>query len=305
MQLGARYSDSSTANHINVNQYGLPLTQDQKANYTNLSGKVTLELEVNEHNFLYAFVATGFRPGGLNVPVGLGEPAPFDEEKVTNYELGWKAGWLDGRLRTQFDAFYNDYENFQVIVGYPDIPVFGFELNNPNTHGDLRLRGAGRKRMFGGFSLDAGIGWLRSALGEFFAVDPRAISFGACDPHTGPESAACINLEGTEQTYAPELTFNLGMQYAFDLGDGNSLTPRVNYGHVSEQWATLFENEARGDRVEARNILNAQFAWQRGDFVATLYGSNLTDQHYVGASIRACGSRARRASSALRVAKSF
>ena len=32
-----------------------------------------------------------------------------------------------------------------------------------------------------------------------------------------------------------------------------------------------------------RNILKAQFAWKHGDLVTTLYGSNLTDEHYVGA----------------------
>ena len=79
------------------------------------------------------------------------------------------------------------------------------------------------------------------------------------------------------------LTFNIGMQYEFGLGEGNSLTPRVNYGHVSDQWATLFQNEARGDRIDARNILNAQVAWRLNTLVTTLYGTNLTDQHYVGA----------------------
>ena len=108
-------------------------------------------------------------------------------------------------------------------------------------------------------------------------------SFGACDPETGPASAACINLEGHDQTYAPDFTFNLGVQYAFTLGNGDQITPRINYGHVSEQWATLFQNEARGDLVEARNIVNAQVAWKHGDFFTTLYGTNLTDQHYVGA----------------------
>ena len=282
LEIGARYSDSSTANHINVNQYGTPLTQDQEASYTNLSGKVSLNYEVNEHHFLYAFVATGFRPGGLNVPVGLGEPAPFDEEKVTNYEIGWKAGWADGHLRTQLNAFYNDYENFQVIVGYPDIPVFGFELNNPNST-EIYGFEAQLEASFGAFSLDAGLGWLKSELGEFFAVDPRAASFGACDPKTGPASPACINLKGKDQTYAPDLTFNIGMQYDFELGEGNSLTPRINYGHVSEQWATLFQNQARGDHVDARDILNAQVAWRLNTLVTTLYGTNLTDQHYVGA----------------------
>jgi iron complex outermembrane receptor protein len=29
--------------------------------------------------------------------------------------------------------------------------------------------------------------------------------------------------------------------------------------------------------------VNAQIAWQRGSLVTTLYGTNLTDQHYVGA----------------------
>jgi iron complex outermembrane receptor protein len=282
LQIGARWSDHTTENDIDINQYGLPLTQQQEESFSNVSGKATLNWTVNEHHFLYGFVATGFRPGGLNVPVGLGEPAAFEEEEVTNYEIGWKAGWADGRLRTQFDVFYNDYENFQVTVGYPDLPVFGFELNNPSSTTIYGFEGQ-LEAVFGAFSLDAGFGWLKSDLGRFFAVDPRAISFGACDPFTGPESTSCINLEGHEQTYAPELTFNIGLQYVFGQGSDNEFTPRINYGHVSEQWATLFANEARGDRVEARDILNAQLAWRHGKVLTTLWGSNLTDQHYMAA----------------------
>jgi len=201
---------------------------------------------------------------------------------VTNYEIGWKAGWADGRFRTQFDAYYNDYKNFQVIVGYPQIPIFGFELNVPNATSIYGFEGQ-FEAIFGAFSMDAGFGWLHSELGKFYAVDPRQASFGPCDPMTGPESAACINLEGNEQTYAPELTFNIGLQYVFGQGSDNEFTPRLNYGHVSDQWATLFENEARGDKVDARNILNAQFAWRREKLITTLWATNLTDEHYTGA----------------------
>ena len=35
--------------------------------------------------------------------------------------------------------------------------------------------------------------------------------------------------------------------------------------------------------LEARNIVNAQIAWRHDSWVTTLYGANLTDQHYVGA----------------------
>jgi len=114
---------------------------------------------------------------------------------------------------------------------------------------------------FGNFSMDAGLGWMHSDLGQFFASDQRSPSFVPCDPFTGPVSATCIDLEGRDQTYAPEFTFNFGAQYVIELGDGDTLTPRFNWGHVSTQWATLFENPGRGDRVGSRDVINAQLAW--------------------------------------------
>ena len=135
VQIGGRYTSAKTTNHVQVLQYGLPLADDQTAKYTNASGKASLNWSINPDQFLYAFVSTGFRPGGLNVPVGFGTPAAFGAEKLTDYEIGWKATSLDGHLRTQVDGFYDVYKNFQVTVGYPTLPTFGFELNNPNpTH---------------------------------------------------------------------------------------------------------------------------------------------------------------------------
>ena len=190
---------------------------------------------------------------------------------MTNYEVGWKAGWFDGHLRTQLDAYYNDYDNFQVIIGYPDFPVFGFELNVPSP---TKIYGfeAQVEAVFGDFSLDAGMGLMHSELGEFFATDPRSPRrFARLRSGDRPgERLRCINLDGHEQTYAPDFTFNIGAQYVFDLASGDTLTPRLNYGHVSEQWATLFQNEARGDLVEERNIFNAQLAWTHDDFITTL-----------------------------------
>ncbi len=282
IQLGARYTESRTTNHVNINQFGLPLVDEQTAKFTNWSGKLALNWTANDQNFLYAFVATGYKPGGLNVPVGLGLPAPFIEEEVTSYEIGWKSEMSDGHVRTQVDAYYNDYDNFQVIIGYPAFPVFGFELNNPSTT-EIYGFEAQIEAAFGGFSLNIGAGVNHSALGSFFATDPRAASLTPCDPATGPASASCIDLTNHKQTYAPELTVNVGAQYEFTLGGGDTLAPRVDFGHVSTQWATLFENVARGDRIEARDIWNAQVAWRHGSYIATLYGTNLSDKHYVAA----------------------
>jgi iron complex outermembrane receptor protein len=298
VQVGGRYTDTRTTNHVDINQYGTPLSTDQTAKFENFSGKISLGWTVDEHNYLYAFYATGFKPGGLNVPVNAAVAPPFDEEKVKEYEVGWKAGFFGGHLRTQLSAYYNDYDNFQVIVGYPDFPTFGFELNVPNT---TKIYGgeAQAEAVFGAFSLDAGMGVMHSELGEFFAVDPRDPPggfipfFAQCNIKTGATGVNafwisqmapyCHNLGGQEQTYAPDFTFNIGLQYIFQIEGGDTLTPRVNYGHVSKQWATLFENEALGDKVESRDIFNVQLAYSHDDIIATLYGTNITDEHYVAA----------------------
>lgn len=282
IQLGGRYSSTSTKNNVYVDQFGLPLQDSQKAGANNISYKAAVNWNVDDTNFLYAFVATGFKPGGLNVPVGLGLPAPFLAETVTDYEAGWKSSFFDNHLRTQIDGFYNDFNRFQVSIGYPAFPVFAFEVNDPHSTKLYGFEGE-TQAVFGDLSFDASVGVMHSELGTFYATDPRVVSFFPCNPQTGPSSISCINLSGHEQTYAPNFTFNVGVQYNIDLPDSDTLTPRVNYGHLGPQWATLFENPAEGDRLAERNILNAQLAWTHGDYVVTLYGTNLTDDHYVEA----------------------
>ncbi len=164
--LGGRHTRSSTSNDVNVVQYGLPLKDIQTAEYNNFSGKAALNFKLDDKQFLYAFAASGFRPGGLNVPVGLGIPAPFDAEKVISYELGLKSIWANGHLRTQLTAFHNNYKNFQVIIGYPTFPTFGFELNVPDT---TKISGfeAQVQGDLGDWKFDAGLGIMHSEPGPF------------------------------------------------------------------------------------------------------------------------------------------
>jgi len=277
-----RSSKSRTSNDVSVVQYGLPIVDQQSANYTNFSGKLALDWKLSETQFLYAFVANAFRPGGLNVPVGIGQPAPFKAEKVKTAEVGWKSTWFGGHVQTQTSAYFNDYENFQVTIGYPNFPTFGIELNTPNPTHIYGFEEQVQAQLGNGWSAHANLGWMHSALGRFYATDPRLPSTAPCDSGTGPAGPGCVDLGGHRQVDAPSLTFNLGLERRFLVGD-NTITPRINYAHVSSQWATLFEDSALGDHLGARNLFGAQVDWERGDILASLYSTNLSNSRYIAA----------------------
>jgi iron complex outermembrane recepter protein len=286
-----RYSRNTTRNDINVIQYGTPISDQQSEEFKNFSGKLALNYSPDPDNFFYGFLATAVKPGGLNVPVGLGLPAPFTEEKVQSIEFGWKAGWLDNRVNTQFNAFSNRYTGFQVSIGYPTNPTFRFELNTPNPTTIHGVEGSIQARLGSGWSARANLGWMQSSIGQFFATDPRAASTVSCNTATGPASATCLDLGGHEQTYSPRLTYNFSLERRFKAGD-HIFTPRINYAHIGEQWGTLFQNRARGDLLEARNLVGAQIDWQHGDMMGSIYSTNLTDQRYltaVGSGLRYVG----------------
>jgi len=316
-QFGWRWSTNRSKNDVDVYQYGTSIQSIQSIKSYSFDYKGSLNWTIDDNNFVYGFVATGYKPGGLNVPFGSGVttiPA-FGPERTKSYEAGYKGTWFDGHIRAQFDGYYNEYKNFQVSIGYPQYPTFYYEVNSPNSTIMYGFE-AELEAVFGNFAANAGLGWLHSQLGEFWTTDPRApynyiTTFGAlplpCDPSTGPNFQAyqsyygaygisdgwrsfdhlgnqtCMNLKGHPQTYAPSLTANIGIEYKFELGGGDTLTPRLSYSHMGPQWATLFDNRNYGDRLGVRNLLGAQLEWKHGDYIFTAYGTNLTDSHYVAA----------------------
>ena len=285
LQLGGRWSTNRAKNDVDIEQYGAYLDADQHVKSYSFDYKGSINWTVNDDNFLYAFIATGYKPGGLNTPVYVGDPAePFGAERVTEYETGWKAKMLDGHLQTTIDGYYNQYKGFQVTIAYPLIPTFGREVNVSKTTTIYGFE-AELEAAFGNLGLSAGIGLLHSGLGGFYAVDSREVKTAStCDTVTGNTSNPyCEYLGGHSQTYAPSVTGNISAQYIFNLTNGDTLTPRMSWAYQGGQWASLFDNPLEGDLLSARKLLSAQFEWKHDTWVWTLHGTNLTDQHYVAA----------------------
>jgi iron complex outermembrane receptor protein len=287
LQVGARYSESTSGNTgvSAIPALGLAIEQDDEVGDEKVTGKVALNWTVNPNHFLYAFVATGHKAGGLNGPnIAFVPPRSFEPEDVTDLEAGWKATTFDGRLRTQLGAYYNTYKNFQIEIGDPAVPAI---TSIVNVAGDSTIYGleASAQARFGAMSLDAGMSLAKSELGKFYAADPRQPRTGPCDPETGPAAGTCVNVGGNAQPYAPEMTLSAGLEYDFDLA-GGILSPRIDYSHISETWASIFADAGQGDRLEARNILNAQLTYAYDDWRLQAFATNLTDQTYI-ASVKA------------------
>ena len=287
LQVGARYSHSTVVNDAisAIPQLGLTLSQNERRTDDAVTGKIALNYTLNADHFVYAFVARGHKAGGLNgVNTAFVPPDPFDAEEVTDFEIGWKATWLDGRVRTQVGAYYNIYENFQISLGDPVVASIN-EIVNVTGETEIYGLEATAQARFGNLGLDFGLSLAHSELPDYFAADSRRPRTGPCDPQTGPATGNCVNVGGNAQTYAPELTFRLGVEYDIEIG-GGILTPRLDYSHISSTYTTIFADPAFGDKLAARNILNAQLTYAYEDWQAQLYSTNLTDMHYV-ASIKA------------------
>jgi iron complex outermembrane receptor protein len=283
VSLGGRWSETRSKNTGPLWSYGTPLSMNAGQKSYNFSYKGAIDWEVNEGNYLYAFVATGYKGGGLNTPItATFTPPPFKSETNIDYETGWKAtSWFDGHLRTSVDAFYTVYNNFQAVLADAMAPTRSYEVNVPKASTVYGIE-ADAQASFGQLSFTGNIGLIHTELGTLWAIDTRrGTNINPCDPLTGAGgNPYCIDVTGHPQPYAPAVTYSLSAQYEFVLDNGDTLTPRANFAYVSGQWGSMFQDAARGDLLGVRALLGAQLEWKRGTWLFTLYGNNVLDQHY-------------------------
>ncbi len=87
--------------------------------------KVTVQYRPSDTSMTYFSVAEGIKPAGISTVNGGGgtfqpEQGRFDQEQVIVYELGWKADFVDQRLRLNGALFFQDFTDKQVTSQVPD-----------------------------------------------------------------------------------------------------------------------------------------------------------------------------------------
>ncbi len=207
-----------------------PFNDDNEVTFDAWTPSASIAYKPTRDTLLYASASRGFKSGGFNGRVnslndvteivnGVATIRPFFEpETVWTYETGAKASLLDGRIRLAGDIFYSDYQDFQARVGAG---------NNTGTGGALPVLNAGKLRIWGieaeatikptdPWTIRTSFGYLNAEYKEFDDARRAPTSSFSCNP-TGQEIIC-------EPAFAPPITFSIGTDYVFGLGETGSLT---------------------------------------------------------------------------------
>lgn len=267
----------------------------QEASFSEPTGHITVDYEVNPDLNIYAKASRGYRSGGFNLrqstqvddpttpnvneAVGL---IPFNEEKIDAYEFGAKSQF--GPVRLNAAVFYNVYKDLQSTVPIP--------IQGGGTFG-TQVVNAGKIEYFG-FELEGAIE-LTDALtfdGAFGYVDKNVKDFPAADVNGTIQNIASIITPGN----SPDYTANAALTYSDYIGSGDTrLTARFGWNYTSS--TPYFPNPLSAPfqaetAAESRSLFNAQLRFdglslsENGpEFAVQFWGKNIFDEEYVARGI--------------------
>ena len=218
-------------------------------------GSVTRWL--NEDSMIYATIALGYEPGGLNIGADFGL-LPFSAEKATSYEIGWKGRFADGRASASIAGFYIDYNKRQV------------EYHIVTDAGPVEgIGNFGDSRQFG-FEADLTV-QVSDELTLTFAA-------GAIDAEwTGETLAYDIDFEGEKPPNVPDFSWNVNADYRKPINAGMDFIFGVQ---VSKNGAYDTVQAYHPLTNPSFTIVNAQVGVAGETWEFTVNAENLTDKAY-------------------------
>jgi len=196
-----------------VPSYGYRL--DSTVTYTQYAGFGELSYDFTDNLMTYVQYSKGFRSGGQNEILLTGAPKDFEPETLTNYELGLKTTFFNGRARFNIGLFHMQWESFQGIVlrgpnGIGDAYDNIGDAHSTGVDLELTVRPVqGLSWTFGGSFLEAETDDDYTILGE-----------------TVPA--------GTRIPLVSELTYSTALQYNFPITQNLLGFTRISYAYCSD-----------------------------------------------------------------------
>ena len=218
---------------------GTPVELD----FEEFTPRVGASYALNDDLNVYASYSRGFKSGGWLARLVFPTPnevTDFPPEIVDSYELGLKAELFDNRVRTNFAAFYTDFQDLfntytNVNGGFTgattDAEIYGVE-----AEGTYRVNSI--------VDIYANAAWME---GEYADDLPPGLSEAL----------------GDELQRLPEFQGKIGVSALYPLQDGRgSIIANFDYSYIGDHYVSL--NNAPIGKTQYE-IANATVGWERDD----------------------------------------
>jgi iron complex outermembrane recepter protein len=235
-----------------------------------VTGTIIAEWDASEDLMLYASVSNGFKAGGFDARAGRADDFEYEDETVINYEIGTKAELLGGRAQLNAAIFYTDYKDLQVSQFDGTV---GFVVGNAAAARSQGIELDGRIMLTEELLLIGSMAYLDYEFKEYEGA--------ACPPKTTLDTGAVTcDLSGEPNTFAPELSASITLDYITPLSDAFNLHVTMDTSYRSEQYveATLEPLMEQDSEVN----VNARIALEADNWMLALVGKNLTDNDDIG-----------------------
>ena len=218
----------------------------RSSSFSNTSYKAGFEWDIATRSMLYADVATGYVPGGLNAgnpaqPTAPTQFAPtFDSETNTAYEMGFKNRFLENRLQVNGDVYLYDFRNYQYQnIAYPNEGPFTTGIVNT---GSVKTYGTELDAIFlltPSDRISVSTDW---AHGEFDSIAYPTLVFAP------PFTAFIFAPQGKQPLInLPDADLYLGYSHTWKISDRSSLEMQGN-SHYSSSYPVVAGSADPNDR---------------------------------------------------------
>ncbi|PIE70799.1 MAG: TonB-dependent receptor [Deltaproteobacteria bacterium] len=243
-----------------------------KQTYRPKTGSVSYEKDVDSTEWLpmaslacdltpsttaYTTVSRGYLAGGFNFYTATDKDSfAYDAEHTMNYEAGLKTNWLDHALSLNTTIFYTDISDKQVREEIPGAGLGVWKFTNAARAHTQGLELEARYRPMTGLQILAGFGWAGSEV-DTWKTTVRG------NP---------VDYSGNKLVWAPEYTYNLGVQYDHAngfffvgdfLGTGKQYFDAANQlmedGYETVNLRLGYQSETIVFSISCNNLLNESY----------------------------------------------
>lgn len=265
---------------------GLLLAEGLGSTESKLSYRFGLQYQVNPDLMTYATYSRGFKGAALNMlnfltAAQVSSGAYLVKPEIpTNYEVGFRAAFMDRRLQLNGTAFRETFKGFQATA-YDAISG----SNTLTSAGELRSQGFELEALatpVRNLNLQANIAYTDATFTDF----PN----GPCYPgQRATAGSNCVavgstyvqNLHGATLNNAPKWAFNVGGNYSHPTGWNNwDGFIGVHYAYRGDVNFSISQDP--NTVQSAYGVVNADTGLQTtdGKVRVSLFAKNLLDEHY-------------------------